>query len=727
MGMHGPGGGGFGGGFGGHGVVFRGHGPQFTKDEEEKLERKVSDTVILKRLMIYVRPYRGRVLALMTLLLSTSAMTLVNPLMMKLVLDSFILPGMKTGESSSLNLWLLVMIILAIIQFGLHYGREYLISWLGNSVVYQLREDMVLQLEKMSIRYFAEGETGRIMSRVTNDVGEISHFISSGLVTVVSELVAVIAAFFLMFTLSVQLTLVSFAVIPVMFLLPFFMRNYMWRAFRRSRVKIAGMTSVLEESVSGMRVVQAFTQENRDMGVFNTANLETVRARLWTTVVSGIVMMSVGFSEVAGTVALLWYGAVQIASGNITLGTFVAFQSLIMSFWMPMMRIANFYNEYQNAMSGAERIFELLDTVEEVKEAPAGERVDLEEVRGEIVYGDVTFGYDQANPVLKDIDLSIRPNEKVALVGPTGAGKTTMINLLCRFYDPQKGTITLDGHDIKKISQSSLRKQMGIVLQDSFLFQGTVKENIRYGKPDASDEEVTAAAKAVNAHDFILRLPQGYDTVIREGSSNISIGQRQLITFARALLVDPKILILDEATSSVDPYTELIIQQGLEKLLEHRTGIIIAHRLSTVRNADKIVVIDNGVIAEMGKHEELLEKDGIYKRLYMRQFREEIETEEKAETPSTHPRMEGGMSGMPRMMGMQGMVGGPMDHRFGALREKMAEFRRLLQEKEAAGYDVKEFKDLGMRLFGEFRGGDVETTSKKIDEVIERLRNISKP
>jgi len=722
MGMHGPGGG-FGGGFGGGG--FREHGPQFTKETEEKVERKVSDIVLIKRLLLYTRPYRRRILALMSVLTATSLMTLANPLMTKLVLDVFIVPNMQTGDVSMLTIWLIAMISITVAAFGLQYGREYLISWVGNSIVYQIREDMVSQLESMSIRYFAEGETGRFMSRVTNDVGEISRFISMGVTSVVSELIAITVSLFVMITFSVSLTLVSFAAMPIMFVLPYFLRRYMRRAFRQTRVKLAGMTSVLEESVSGMRVVQAFTQENRDMEVFNTASLETTKARLWSTLVSGTVQIGVGLANVTGTVVLLWYGALQIASGNVTLGTFVAFQSLVMSFWMPMMQIMNFYNEYQNAMAGSERIFELIDTEPEVKEVPEAERVELEQARGEIVYNNVTFGYDQANPVLRDINLSISPKEKVALVGPTGAGKTTMINLLCRFYDPQKGAIALDGYDLKRISLQSLRKQMGIVLQDAFLFQGTVKENLKFGRPDATEEEVIAAAKAVNAHEFILRLPEGYDTVIREGSSNISIGQRQLITFARALLMDPRILILDEATSSVDPYTELIIQEGLEKLLEHRTAIIIAHRLSTVRNADNIVVIDNGQIVEMGKHDELLEKGGLYNTLYMKQFREETETEE-TKTPAAAPGMPPAGMGRPGMAGRPGMGGMPMDPRFSAVREKMAEFQKLLQEKEAAGYDVTEFKDLGPKIFGALREGDAQDTSKRIDEAIERLRILPK-
>lgn len=699
------------------------HGPFSTQSEEQKVERKISDSVLIKRLLTYLTPYKVRLAALMVLMVGAALVGLASPIMTRIVLDSYIIPGMTTGQTSGLDFWLLALIGLVLVQFGLTYGRENLIAWLGNNVVFKLRDSTVSQLQDMSLRYFSESETGRIMSRATNDAEELSYFFSLAFVSVVGDTVALVGSLLLMFTMDLGLTLISLVVLPVMFLIPFIMRRYIGKAWMRTRVKMAGMTSVAQESIAGMRVIQAFAQEGRDMESFNIASQETVKARLWATVLSGVMMATVGLGQVVGTIALLWYGAMHIVDGTLTFGTLVAFQSLVMNFQMPLMQIMQFYNEFESAMAATERIFELLDTEQEIKEAPEGERVTLEEARGEIVYSHVVFGYEKDNLALNDVSLNILPDEKVALVGPTGAGKTTMINLLSRFYDPQSGYITLDGYDLREISLQSLRKNMGIVLQDAFLFQGTVKENIRYGRPDATDEEIVAAAKAVNGHEFIMRLPEGYETEIREGASNISIGQRQLITFARALIVNPRILILDEATSSVDPYTELIIQQGLERLLENRTSIIIAHRLSTVRNSDEIVVIDHGKIVEMGTHDELLAKGGVYSNLYLKQFREEPEEEVKQRMPP--PMMAGAIGSMPGMgmpgMTVEGMRGPSVGAGSEETRMKMMEFTRLLREKQSEGFNISEFKELGMKLIGTLRSGDA-SARRTLDEAIERLR-----
>ena len=527
------------------------------------------------------------------------------------------------------------MSALALGTWGMTYARTYLISWLGNSTILRLREDLVSKLQVLSLRYFVEGETGQIMSRVTNDTETLSRFLGFEMIEVLSEGVTIFGALFLMFSLNVDLALVTLLILPVMLLVPLFMRKEMRRVFRRTRTSIADVTSVLQESVSGMRVVQAFSRERQDAGVFDTVNVQNLRANLRASMFMGAFRIGINVTRLTGTVVLLWIGAAQIVAGNLTVGILIAFQLYLMRFFRPLMHLANFYNHFQEAMAGAERIFELLDTEIEVAEPKEDKMITLPKIRGEIKYDQIAFEYEPQVPVLKDVNLTISPNEKVAFVGSTGAGKTTMINLLCRFYDPQQGAVMIDGHDLRTVSLKSLRSQMGIVPQDSFLFQDTVKANISYGAPQAKDEEIFQAAKIVGAHEFILRLPEGYDTVIREGGTNISIGQRQLIAFSRALLNNPRILILDEATSSVDSYTELIIQKGLEQLLENRTSIIIAHRLSTVRNADRILVIEHGEIVEVGNHISLMEKGGRYSHLYKMQFRDlETKAESKPEPPS---------------------------------------------------------------------------------------------
>ena len=364
------------------------------------------------------------------------------------------------------------------------------------------------------------------------------------------------------------------------------------------------------------------------MESFNEAQEENVNANVHATKISVVRMPLVGTMRILGTILILWFGTSLYQSGALSsitqLGIIIAFLEYQMQLFFPIMTLSNIYVQYQAAMSALERMYDILDTDVEVKELPPNEIIELQPLRKEIKFDKVTFGYDPNVQVIRDVSFNIPKNHKVAIVGPTGAGKSTLINLLCRFYDPLSGNITIDDISLRDISLASLRRQIGIVLQDSFLFNTTIRENIRYGRPTASDDDVVLAAKAVGAHDFIMRLPNGYDAMISEGSANISLGQRQLISFARALLVDPRILILDEATSSVDPYTELIIQNALQKLLENRTAIIIAHRLSTVRSSNKIVVIDNGQVVEQGTHRELLGSNGLYSLLYRSQLRDDI-------------------------------------------------------------------------------------------------------
>jgi ATP-binding cassette subfamily B protein len=439
-----------------------------------------------------------------------------------------------------------------------------------------------------------------------------------------------------MFTWDVKLTLITLAAL-LLFIIPiFFFQSRSGQAFMRTRRGIARVTTRLEESVSGIRVIQSLTREGKTSQEFDQANVENLQANISASFLFASFNAGIQIIVAIVTCIVLWFSVNEVISGSITVGIVFGFTLYLMKVFHPISEIAMFSNDYQSAMASMERIVELLDAPIEVQEDE--KKIELPRIIGSVEYQDVTFGYDPKMPILQNISLKVDPNQTIAIVGPTGAGKSSLIKLLSRFYDPQEGAIYIDGHDIKTVSFKSLRQGMGIVLQDTFLFPTTIRENIRYGRMNATNEDVIRASKSVSAHSFIERLPEGYETKIREGSSNISVGQRQLISFARALLVNPRIIILDEATSSVDPYTELIIQQGLEQLLKNRTAFVIAHRLSTVRKADRIIVLQDGAIVEEGTHHELMKQDGIYHQLYMMQFREPLTEIQHFETIHSHQK-----------------------------------------------------------------------------------------
>ena len=465
------------------------------------------------------------------------------------------------------------------------------------------------------------------MSRPINDANTVRIFLRMGLTSIILDTASILGSFFIIFALSVKLALVAVAILPLAVGLAWFLGRFSRTAYRRTLSSLSGLTAKMQESLSGMKVIKSFVQEEKKAKEFEEIQKKNVDANIKAIRISSSYQPIIINMRIIGTALILWFGALMVVSGEITIGTLVAFIEYQFSYFMPLIDLVVVYDQYQSAMAAIERMFDLIDTNPEVIDLPQDKAVDIKTIDN-VMFDDVTFGYDPKIPVVKNVSFTLDENKKLAIVGQTGAGKSTIINLLARFYDPLNGRIVVNGYDIKDIGLSSLRRHMSIVLQDSFLFPMSIKDNIKFGKPEASDKEVIKAAKAVGAHDFIMKLSGGYDYVIQEGSSNISIGQRQLISFARTLLTNPRLLILDEATSSIDPYTELVVQNALKKLLENRLAIIIAHRLSTIRLCDDIVVLDDGRIVEEGTHLGLMEKGGMYSAFYKMQFREEEGIEE---------------------------------------------------------------------------------------------------
>jgi len=596
----------------------------FPGEEREGYVRKVPDRVLISRLIKYFFPYRKRLALILTAIIAVSVTGLLGPYLLKMAIDTYITQGNLIG----LSLLSLIYIGITLVNWLSDSLRTYQLGWVGEKMLFEMREQMFSRLQELSFSFYDQSEMGEIMSRVTNDTDSIGEAFISGVVSIISDIFSLVGIIAIMFFMSVPLTLVSLSVTPLILVISLLFQSRFRSAYRKTRTKIAGVTSRLQEGISGIREIQSFSRERDTMMDFRQANIENLQATLQATKVQGIFQPVIQMIGTAGIFIVLVYGGMLLMEGTLTVGTLIAFLLYIQRFFNPIFDLANFYNTVQGAMAAAERIFEVIDTEPQIKDA--SNAVELPSIRGEISFENVTFGYEPAYPVLHNMNFSVKPKETIALVGPTGAGKSTIIKLLSRFYELQSGAIKIDGNDVQKVTQESLRKQMGTVLQENFLFAGTIMENIRYGRLDATDEEVIKAAERVGAHDFIMRLPNGYNTEIRERGQGLSVGQKQLIAFARALLRDPPLLILDEATSSIDPYTELIIKRALAILLKDRTSFVIAHRLSTVRNADRILVIDNGKIVEEGSHRQLMRRGGLYRRLYEMQFKE---PEELAVTP----------------------------------------------------------------------------------------------
>ena len=584
--------------------------------DPDDLLGKAYDPQIVRRLGAFVVPYRRRAILTLLLLVVVTATDLLLPKLFSIAIDE--VTGKKRG--SRVDLLGVMFLALLTIRFFATWAEFYLISWLGNRVVFDLRNRMFRHLQTLSVGYVDRRGVGSIMSRLQNDVGVINEFFGEGITGVFSNTLILVGIVIVMLWTDWKLALVSFVVLPIMIFIMKLWRRGAIETYRSTRRAIAVVNANLAESIAGMRIVEAFTREPVNMRHFDRINRDNLDASVHAARLSSILFPIVSVVNAVATALIIYIGGKLVFNETLTIGELVLFIALIDRFFEPIRDLSQQYNVLQAAMVAGERIFEVLDVEPEVKDKP--DAYVLPAISGKVDYNKVSFGYGRTE-ILHDIDLHVEPGETVAFVGETGAGKTSMINLLMRFSDVWTGSLTIDGHDVRDVTQMSLRSQLGIVLQDTFLFGGTVRDNIAFAKPGATAEEVEQVSREVGAHEFISALPDGYDTEIQERGSSLSVGQRQLLSFARALLADPAILVLDEATSSVDTQTEQVIQRALLRLLEGRTSFVIAHRLSTIRKADKVVVMHEGRIVEMGTHDSLMDERGYYYRLYSMQWRTE--------------------------------------------------------------------------------------------------------
>ncbi|MDQ6418164.1 ABC transporter ATP-binding protein [Paenibacillus sp. LHD-117] len=591
---------------------------RFVYQDDDAIE-KPFNWAQLRRLYLYMKPYKRQLMPVIIMMVIGTLTRLTIPLLMLYAIDNIL-----NAESGSRSAWELVavaagMLVLYIVQWLSNTYRIKYTNIIGQSVIYDLRQHLFQHIQKLSFRFYDKRPAGSVLVRVTNDVNALQDLFTNGVVNLLMDCIQLLGIVIILLALNVKLGLAVMITVPVMFLVSSSLRKKIRFAWQTVRMKQSRINAHLNESIQGMKVTQSYVQEKDNMAFFDHMNSDNVKS--WNKASA----LNQGFGPVIevtsaiGTCILFWYGASLIEDKAITVGLLVVFANYIGNFWEPINRLGQMYSQLLIAMASSERIFEFIDEEPTVAEAPRARL--LPAIKGDVAFENLVFEYEPNRPALKNVSISVKAGQSIALVGHTGSGKSTIINLLCRFYDPVQGRVLIDGIDIRDVTIESLRSQVGIVLQDTFIFAGSIRDNIRYGRLDATDDEIVKASQAVHAHDFIMSLPDGYDTQVEERGNVLSMGQRQLLSFARALLADPKILILDEATASIDTETELKIQEALKTLLKGRTSFMIAHRLSTIRHADEIIVLDHGVIVEQGNHTELIAKRGVYNGLIEAQYK----------------------------------------------------------------------------------------------------------
>lgn len=589
----------------------------FREDEQMKNTQKKQ---IILRLFSYMNKYKLAVFGVLCCMGVTVAIKLINPLLIETAIDDHV----AENDMNGLMLIGLIAVIINVLYFILIKVRMYTMSVISNKILLDIRQELYEHIQKLSFKFFDSRPTGKILARIIGDVNSLKEVLTNAVTTLIPDFITVVGVVIIMAVKDWKLTIAALCSLPFMVAGVFFIQSTGHKRWQIHRKKTSNLNAYVHEEIAGMSVVQSFSAEDETYDVLCDLTDQNRDSFINACARSDMFGPTVDFCWGIGTMMLYLVGVKFIGAPKVSVGLLMAFGTYINMFWNPIMNLSNFYNQVVTNLSAAERIFDIMDTKPDI--ASENDAVELPPIKGEVKFEDVSFIYDKGTPaetrVLENVSFTIKPGETIALVGPTGAGKTTIVNLISRFYDIDSGKIFIDGYDLTEVSLESLRRQMGIMTQDNFIFHGTVRDNIMYGKLDASEEEMIAAAKAVNAHDFIMKLENGYDTVLKEKGAGLSIGQRQLIAFARTMISDPKIFILDEATSSIDTHTEILVQKGIEALLKGRTSFVIAHRLSTIQNADRIFVINGGGIMEQGTPKQLLEKKGAYYDLYMAAFAE---------------------------------------------------------------------------------------------------------